>query len=52
MATTQITLHVRFAWWLKPYMCGVIVLAFLTRRPPDMERVVQRISRALKIEAV
>jgi hypothetical protein len=47
MAT--ITLHVRLAWWWKPYIYGLATMAALTGAEPNWDRVNYWIGRAMTL---
>lgn len=48
MARLNIT--VSFAWWLRPYLYGVICMTFLTGLEPDYTKVEKVIKRAVRIK--
>lgn len=50
MATNQITLSIKLAWWLKWYLRGVVFAASVTGLRPDPKRVGYWVGRAAKIE--
>lgn len=39
MAITTVTMSIKFAWWVKPYLCGVLLMSRLTGLQPDPDRV-------------
>lgn len=45
----MLTARVSFAWWWKPYICGVILASWLTGMQPDPERVGYWMKRAARI---
>lgn len=50
----QQSLHIRvtFAWWLKPYLFGVILVANLMQLEPDWQKVERMVCRAIKLRVV
>lgn len=49
MAKTLLTLSVRFAWWVNPYLYGVRLCCILTGLEPDYERVARVVERGVRI---
>lgn len=47
MATMNMKISVKRAWWLKPYCFGVAAMSALTGREPDWEKVNRMIRRAV-----
>lgn len=41
--------RVRMAWWLRPWLIGVYVVAALSGRQPDEDRVARMMARAVRI---
>lgn len=52
MATTQIKLGVRIAWWLRWYLSGVALMCWMTKCPPDMGKVAYWAGRAIKLRII
>lgn len=50
MATNQITVSIKLAWWLKWYLRGVVFVALLSGLQPDPKRVGYWVARAVEIE--
>lgn len=50
MAKKHLTLYieVKIAWWLKPYLFGVVITALITRLEPDWVKVGLTASKAIK----
>ena len=50
MAKRNLTLYieVKIAWWLKPYLFGVVITALITRLEPDWVKVHMTVSKAIK----
>ncbi len=42
--------HVSVAWWLRFYLYGVILTAWLTGLVPDEEKVMRVAKRAIRLE--
>lgn len=51
MTTVTLTLHVRVAWWVKPYLQSVALFARITGTEPDWERVRSTVLRGIKAGA-
>ena len=51
MAQAQLKLRVSLAWWLKPYLYGVILTARLTGAEPDMNKVGRMVRKAVRAKA-
>lgn len=51
MAKTVLTLRVRFAWWVTPYLYGVRLCCMLSCREPDYQRVARVVSLGMCIAA-
>ena len=47
MATMNMKISVKRAWWLKPYCFGVAAMSALTGREPDWAKVTRMIDRAI-----
>jgi hypothetical protein len=50
MARVTAMIVCRQRWWLKWYLSGVIVMAYITGREPNLERVTSWVGRGMKIE--
>lgn len=50
MAKTKLHLYIKvnIAWWLKPYLFGVVMTALITRLEPDWVKVGLTASKAIK----
>jgi len=50
MAKKPLTIYieVKIAWWLKPYLFGVVITALITRLEPDWIKVGKTASKAIK----
>lgn len=48
MQEEQIHVELRFAWWLRWYLIGVVLVAVLMRRRPDEEKLKYWIRKGLK----
>lgn len=46
--TLRIYVKVKIAWWLKPYLFGVVMTALITRLEPDWVKVGLTASKAIK----
>lgn len=44
----KIYIKVNVAWWLKPYLFGVVITALITRLEPDWVKVGLTASKAIK----
>ncbi len=38
-STSRLIVTIRLAWWVKPYLCGVLLMSRLTGLQPDPDRV-------------
>lgn len=47
MAISKITVNIKVAWWVKPYLCGVLLTARLTGLQPDPDRVGAWVKRGM-----
>ncbi|MFS2114327.1 hypothetical protein [Herbaspirillum frisingense] len=52
MDTEQIRIELRFALWLRLYLCGVILFAVITRQRPDEQKLTYWIRKGLKQRVV
>jgi len=51
MAATNITLSIKRAWWVMPYIYGVQLFSELTCMEPDYDKVAATIARGLEVNA-
>ncbi|MBS0339810.1 MAG: hypothetical protein JSS56_04745 [Proteobacteria bacterium] len=49
MATKEIHARVSVAWWLRWYLCGVVLVAHTMGLHPDPDKVKRTAMRAIKI---
>lgn len=47
-----INIEITFAWWLRPYLYGVITMVLLSGREPDYDKVETTIRRAVRMRLV
>lgn len=47
MALNTVTVSIKVAWWVKPYLCGVLLTSCLTGRQPDPDRVGAWVQRGM-----
>lgn len=50
MARASITATLKWRWWLKSYLSGVLLMARLTGSEPNWERVRYWVGKGIKIE--
>ena len=50
MATVTARIVCRHRWWLKYYLAGVLAMAHITGREPDLGRVSRWIERGIRVE--
>jgi hypothetical protein len=50
-AQFKLRVAVSLAWWLKPYLYGVILTARLTGAEPDMNKVGRMVRKAVRAKA-
>lgn len=48
---TKITVKVRIAWWVKPYLRTVLFLCWVFNAEPDMEKVGYWVKKGLYLES-
>ena len=50
MAAKNLKLYivVKIAWWLKPYLLGVVLTAQITKQEPDWVKVHKTVAKAIK----
>ena len=49
MAQCSITLTVRVAWWVRPYIQSVAIFAFLTGMTPDPKKIAKTVMRGVTV---
>jgi hypothetical protein len=49
MATIDLTLTIKRAWWVKPYLYVVLIFSHLTCIQPDAERVIRIALRGYRV---
>ncbi|QNB08350.1 hypothetical protein G5S34_17385 [Herbaspirillum frisingense] len=52
METQQIRIELRFAWWFRLYLCGVILFAVIMRQRPDEQKLIYWIRKGLRHRVV
>ena len=45
----RITIKVRVAWWVRWYISGVALFAFITGAQPDMEKITAKVMKGVRI---
>lgn len=50
MARMTVTIVFQQSWWLKYYLAGVLAMAHITGREPDLGRVSRWIERGIRVE--
>lgn len=50
MAICTMTVSVKRAWWVIPYLRACMLFAWLTGMEPDGEKIASTVSRGMKIE--
>jgi len=50
MATTELKLSVKLAWWVKPYCYAMVAWYHLTGRDASSEQITAWVMRGVKIE--
>jgi hypothetical protein len=50
MAADKLEVTVRFAWWLRPYLWGLLFFCQLHRCDPDWVKLHRVVMRALRID--
>ncbi|WP_175405543.1 MULTISPECIES: hypothetical protein [unclassified Pseudomonas] len=50
MAATQLTVSIKRAWWVIPYVRACMVFAWLTGMEPDGEKIADTAMRGMKFE--
>lgn len=46
---TEARIEVRFAWWVRYYLAGLLLFAWLTGGTPDWEKVRRVLTRGLRL---
>jgi hypothetical protein len=49
MSDKQMTVEVRFAWWLRPWLGALAFFCVLTGAAPDMDKVARTVRRAVRV---
>lgn len=49
-STCRLIVTIRMAWWLKPYLCGVLLMSRLTGLQPDPDRVGAWVARGMTMK--
>lgn len=50
MAACQLTVSIKRAWWVIPYLRACMVFAWLTGMEPDGEKIAGMVMRGMKFE--
>ncbi|WP_027815207.1 hypothetical protein [Paraburkholderia bannensis] len=50
--TIIVTFNARIAWWVRPYLKTVWLIAQITQLEPDMKRVTRRVMRGVRAKTV
>jgi hypothetical protein len=50
MAASSIKMKICLAWWLKPYLYGLIIVSKITGRVIDQDKLLKVIDKAVKIK--
>ncbi|MBC7201922.1 MAG: hypothetical protein H5U29_00165 [Pusillimonas sp.] len=50
MATNQIKVQIKLAWWIRWYLMGVVLMARLTGQQPDPERIGYWVAKAARVK--
>ncbi len=48
----QIVLKLSLAWWVRPYVFGVVTMSMLAGLEPDWDKVTAKVMRAIKVKVV
>ncbi|WP_338544911.1 hypothetical protein V6W80_17185 [Pseudomonas benzopyrenica] len=48
--STTVTFTIHMAWWVKPYLCGVLLMSRLTGLQPDPDRVGAWVQRGMTMK--
>ena len=49
MARATVTLTVKVAWWVRPYLYGVVLMSRLTGFEPDLDKVEVVVLKGLRV---
>lgn len=49
-STCRLIVTIRMAWWVKPYLCGVLLMSRLTGLQPDPDRVGAWVARGMTMK--
>ena len=49
MTMVPIKVTIRIAWWVRWYISGVALCAFITGAQPDMEKIKAKVMKGIKI---
>lgn len=49
MASNQITIKLTLKWWLRYYLYGVVLMAWLTGQEPDTDKMGHWIAKGTKV---
>ena len=52
MVRSTLTLSVKVAWWVKPYINAVSMFSALTGLDPDLDKIAALVFRGVKMEIV
>lgn len=52
MDVSKLTIVIKQAWWLKPYLYGIAIIGALSGREPDWDKVQVWIDRSMRMEIV
>jgi hypothetical protein len=52
MAQPTVTLSVRIAWWVRPYLAGATLFAWTFGMQPDMDKVAGTVQRGVRVVVV
>ncbi|MBB3104500.1 hypothetical protein FHR87_002920 [Azomonas macrocytogenes] len=51
MTQTAFVIHIKIAWWVKPYICMITLMHRLTGREVDVKRFTEQCRRGVVIDA-
>lgn len=51
MASLNVVLKVKVAWWLQPYLYGMALACWATGGVPDAEKLKAKIAKAITVKA-
>lgn len=49
MARIEITMKIKFAWWLKPYLYALAVIHAVRGTEPEWEKITRVCERAMRV---